>query len=195
MSLDQNVIEDQNFLEMTYRWFEPYHKMACIFFIVWNILSAFLFHEEFIRLVSGQMSVLRSAAAMSLFVSLWLIPSYWILVLTLNRTIIQLTRKEMVVWHGPLPCFTRNNVFSIREMRSIWLENAYPDAEEGDGATDVIVILRNGEERKVLKNVKNTQDSEIIRDRINAWLKKTAGSSRVLHKPMPPSNPVVNDLT
>lgn len=195
MSLNQNVIEDQNFLEITYRWYEPYHKSACIFFVVWDTLSMILFHEELIRLVSGQLPVLQSAAAMGLFLLLWLVPTYWMLVLTVNRTIIQLNRKEMVVWHGPLPCFTQNDVFPIGDLRNIWLENANPEAEEGEGATDIIAILRNGEERKVLKNVKDAVDSETIRDRINAWLKKAGSSPRVTHKPMPPSNPVVNDLT
>ena len=194
MSLNQNVIEDQNFLEITYRWYEPYHKAACIFFVVWDMLSVILFQEEFIRLVSGQLPVLKSAAAMGLFVLLWLVPTYWMLVLTVNRTIIQLNRKEMVVWHGPLPCFTQNDVFPIGDLRNIWLENANPEAEEGECTTDIIAILRNGEERKVIKNVKDDVDSETIRDRINAWLKKAGSSPRVTHKPMPPSNPVVNDL-
>lgn len=195
MSLNQNVIEDQNFLEITYRWYEPYHKAACIFFLVWDTLSIILFHEELIRLVSGQLPILQSAAAMGLFLLLWLVPTYWMLVLTVNCTIIQLNRKEMVVWHGPLPCFTRNEVFPIGDLRNIWLENANPEAEEGEGGTDIIAILRNGEERRVLKNVKDAVDSETIRDRINAWLKKAGNSPRVTHKPMPPSNPVVNDLT
>jgi hypothetical protein len=195
MSLNQNVIEDQDFLEITYRWYEPYHKAGCIFFVVWNILSLILFHEELIRLVSGELAVLKSAAAMVLFISLWLIPTYWVLLLTVNRTIIQLTRKEMVVWHGPLPCFTQNDVFPIDDLRNIWLENSEPDAEDGEGAMDIIAILRNGEERKVIKNVKNSVESEMIRDRINAWLKKSGGSSRGTQKPMPPSNPVVNNMT
>lgn len=195
MSLNKDVIEDQNFLEITYRWYEPYHRAGCIFFVVWNILSMILFHEELVRLVSGELSPLKSAAAMAMFISLWLIPIYWMLVLTVNRTIIQLTRKEMVVWRGPLPCFAKNDVFPIHDLRNMWLENSDPEAEEEDGATDIIAILRNGEERKVLKNVRNVVDSEIIRDRINAWLKKTGSSSRGTHKPMPPSKPVISNLT
>jgi len=195
MGLNQNVIEDHNFLEITYRWYEPYHKAGCIFFVIWNILSMILFYDELVRLVCGELSVLKSAAAMALFVSLWLIPTYWMLVLTVNRTIIQLNRKEMVVWHGPLPCFTQNDVFPIGDLRKIWLENSDPNAEEEDGAADIIAILRNGEERKIIKNVRNTVDSEMIRDRINAWLKRTGGAFRGTHKPMPPSNPVVNNLT
>jgi hypothetical protein len=195
MSLDKNVIEDQNFLEMTYRWYEPHHKSACIFFAVWNVLSAILFHEEIVRLCAGELPVLKSAAAMILFVALFLIPTYWTLLLLLNRTIIQLTQKEMVVWHGPLPSLSQNATFPTEALRKLWLEDSYPDAEEGEGATDIIAILKNGEERKVLKHVKDAMDSEIIRDRINAWLKKSAKATRGNQKPMPPSNPMVNDAT
>ena len=196
MSLDQkNVVEDQNFLEITYRWYEPYHKAACIFFGVWGILSVMLFYDELLRLVSGQMPALKSMAAMLLFVLLWLVPVYWMLILILNRTVIQLTRKEMIVRHGPLPCFTSDEIFSTQDLRSIWLENSDPDSDEGEGATDIIAILKNGDERTVIKNVKDTVDSEIIRDRINAWLKKVGGTSRRTQKPIPPANPMVNDAT
>lgn len=193
MSLDKNVIEDQNVLEITYRWYEPYHISACIFFAVWSVLSMILFHEELVRLFSGQLTVVKSVSAMTLFVSLWVIPTYWMLLLTVNRTVIQLTRQVMRVRHGPLPCFNRNESFPTSDLRNIWLEDA--DAEEGEGATDIIAVLRTGEERRVIKNVKNTEDSEMIRDRINAWLKKGANASRGSQKPMPPSKPMVNDTT
>ncbi|AOY57817.1 hypothetical protein B2D07_05060 [Desulfococcus multivorans] len=195
MSLDQNVIEDQNFLEITYRWYEPYHKAACIFFGVWNILSFILFYNELLKLVSGQMPALKAAVATLLFVLLWLVPVYWMLVLALNRTVIQLTRKEMVVRHGPLPYFISNEIFPTRDLRNIWLENADPESEEGEGATDIIAVLKNGEERTVIKNVKDTMDSEIIRDRINAWLEKAGGTSRRTPKSISPPNPMVNKAT
>ena len=195
MSLDQNVIEDQNFLEITYRWYEPYHKAACIFFGVWNILSFILFYNELLKLVSGQMPALKAAAATLLFVLLWLGPVYWMLVLALNRTVIQLTRKEMVVRHGPLPYFISDEIFPTRDLRNIWLENADPESEEGEGATDIIAVLKNGEERTVIKNVKDTMDSEIIRDRINAWLEKAGGTSRRTPKSISPPNPMVNKAT
>jgi hypothetical protein len=195
MSLDQNVIEDQNFLEITYRWYEPYHKAACIFFGVWNILSFILFYNELLKLVSGQMPALKAAAATLLFVLLWLVPVYWMLVLALNRTVIQLTRKEMVVRHGPLPYFISDEIFPTRDLRNIWLENADPESEEGEGATDIIAVLKNGEERTVIKNVKDTMDSEIIRDRINAWLEKAGGTSRRTPKSISPPNPMVNKAT
>lgn len=195
MSLDQNVIEDQNFLEITYRWYEPYHKAACIFFGVWNILSFILFYNELLKLVSGQMPALKAAVATLLFVLLWLVPVYWMLVLALNRTVIQLTRKEMVVRHGPLPYFISDEIFPTRDLRNIWLENADPESEEGEGATDIIAVLKNGEERTVIKNVKDTMDSEIIRDRINAWLEKAGGTSRRTPKSISPPNPMVNKAT
>ncbi|WP_428153933.1 hypothetical protein [Desulfococcus sp.] len=195
MSLDQNVIEDQNFLEITYRWYEPYHRAACIFFGVWNILSFILFYNELLKLVSGQMPALKAAAATLLFVLLWLVPVYWMLVLALNRTVIQLTRKEMVVRHGPLPYFISDEIFPTRDLRNIWLENADPESEEGEGATDIIAVLKNGEERTVIKNVKDTMDSEIIRDRINAWLEKAGGTSRRTPKSISPPNPMVNKAT
>ncbi|WP_373501731.1 hypothetical protein [Desulfococcus sp.] len=193
MSLDKNVIEDQNVLEITYRWYEPYHISGCIFFTVWSVLSMILFHEELVRLVSGGLTVAKSVAAMTLFGSLWVIPTYWMLLLTVNRTVIQLTRQEMRVRHGPFPSLAKNERFPTSDLRSIWLENA--DAEEGEGATDIIAVLRTGEERKVIKNVKNTEDSEMIRDRINAWLKRASNSSRCSQKPIPPSKPMVNDAT
>jgi hypothetical protein len=195
MSLDKNVIEDQNFLEMTYRWYEPYHKSAFIFFTVWSVLGVALFHEEIFRLFSGELTVPKSAAAMVLFIALFLVPVYWSLLLIFNRTIIQLTRQEVVVWHGPLPCLHQNEQFPTRDLRNIWLENSYPDADDGDGETDIVAILSSGEERKVLKNVKDSVDSEMIRDRINAWLKKSANGSRGSQKPLPPSNPMVNGAT
>ncbi|WP_144016463.1 hypothetical protein [Desulfococcus multivorans] len=182
-------------MEITYRWYEPYHKAACIFFGVWNILSFILFYNELLKLVSGQMPALKAAVATLLFVLLWLVPVYWMLVLALNRTVIQLTRKEMVVRHGPLPYFISNEIFPTRDLRNIWLENADPESEEGEGATDIIAVLKNGEERTVIKNVKDTMDSEIIRDRINAWLEKAGGTSRRTPKSISPPNPMVNKAT
>lgn len=193
MSVKKNVIEDQNVLEITYRWYEPYHITACIFFTVWSVLSMILFHEELVSLVSGRLTVMKSLAALTLFIPLWGIPTYWMLLLTVNRTVIQLTRQDMRVRHGPLPSFVRNDRFPTSDLRNIWLEGT--EAEEGEGATDIVAVLRTGEERKVIRNVRSTEDSEMIRDRINAWLKRAAHSGRGSQTPMPPSNPMVNNAT
>lgn len=187
MSLLRNFKENPESLELTYRWFEPWHKAAIVFFVVWISLSAAMFYPELQQFLMGDFSILRSVSAGVIFGALWFVPTYWMLVLLLNRTVLRLNRKRVQVWHGPLPWLRRNTAFELAELNYIWInENVTdPDDEEDpDTLRDVMAVLRNGESRRLIRNIPDERDSEMVRLRIHAWLRR---SPRLGPRPAHPS--------
>lgn len=174
MSLLRNVKENPESLELTYRWFEPWHKPAILFFVFWNSLSAAMFYPELQQFLQGDFSMLRSISAFLVFAMLWLVPTYWMFVLLLNRTVLRLNRKRVTAWHGPLPWLRLNTAFDLDELNYIWVNEIVgdPDDEENpDILRDVMAILRNGESRRLIPNIPDERDSEMVRLRIHAWLR------------------------
>ncbi len=187
MSLIRNVKENPESLELIYRWFEPWHKAAILFFVVWNSLSAALFYPEVQQFLKGDFSTIRSLSAFLVFAMLWLVPMYWMLVLLLNRTVLRMNRKRVTVWHGPFPWLRRNTAFDLDELNYIWVNEIVGDSDDEDDTDtlrDVMAILRNGESRPLIPNIPDERDSEMVRLRIHAWLRGGAclGPSRA-HPP------------
>ncbi|MFP4033280.1 MAG: hypothetical protein ACLFRG_19350 [Desulfococcaceae bacterium] len=174
MSLIRNVKENPESLELTYRWFEPWHKAAILFFVVWNALSTAMFYPEVQQFLEGDFSTLRRLSAICVFAMLWLVPTYWMLVLVLNRTVLRMNRQRVNVWHGPLPWLRRNTAFDLDELNYIWVNEIVADPEDEDDTDTlrhVMAVLRNGESRSLIPNIPDERDSEMVRLRIHAWLR------------------------
>jgi hypothetical protein len=174
MSLIRNVKENPDSLELTYRWFETWHKAAILFFIVWISLSAAMVYPEFQQFLKGEFSIIRSVSAFAVFSMLWLVPAYWMMVLLLNRTVLRMNRKRVTVCHGPLPWLRRNTAFDLDELNYIWVNEIVADPEDEDDTDTlrhVMAVLRNGESRSLIPNIPDERDSEMVRLRIHAWLR------------------------
>jgi hypothetical protein len=174
MSLLRNFKENPESLELTYRWFEPWHKAAIVFFVVWNSLSAAMLFPELQQFLKGEFSIFRGLFAAIVFAALWVVPTYWMLVLLVNRTILRLNRKRVTVWHGPLPWLRRDTAFDLDELNYIWIDENVTDPDDADDPDilrNVMAVLRNGEIRRLIPNIPDERDSELVRLRIHAWMR------------------------
>lgn len=174
MSLLRNFKENPESLELTYRWFEPWHKAAIVFFVVWNSLSVAMFFPEALQFARGEFSAPRSFFAAIVFAALWLAPTYWMMVLFCNRTVLRLDRQRVTVWNGPLPWMRRNTAFDLDELNYIWVHENVTDPDDEDDPDilrDVMAVLRNGESRRLIPNISDERDSELVRLRIHDWMR------------------------
>lgn len=169
MGLDHNYIETPELLEISYRWFEPYHKAGCVFFVVWDFLSTSLYHQELIKMTGGGFTYPKSLFVLCIFIMLVIVPSYWMLIYLINRTIVRMTLFEVTVINGPLPWFRKNQSFPLENIKYIWVEERFPDSEE-DLSRDIKAVFKNGENRNLFTNINNPEESNFIRTRINLWL-------------------------
>ncbi len=173
MSLDQNSIkETHESLEMTYYWYETPYTAGCVFFLIWDFLAIAMFYTELGKLFSGQMGPVQSAFAFLVFIALLVIPTYWMLMLRMNRTVVRLSRKEVAVWHGPLPWRHINCRFDFGDLKYIWILEKEDDPDEDDPELrNVMAMLKNGETRDLIVNMPDPEESRIVRDTIHKWMR------------------------
>ncbi|GBC59467.1 hypothetical protein DENIS_0406 [Desulfonema ishimotonii] len=171
MSLNRKIKETPNLLEITYRWYEPFHKAGCIFFVVWNMLAITLFHQEIYALISGQMTFPKNIFAALTIVMLTGVPTYWFMVLLLNKTVVRFTPQEMSVCHGPLPWRHPNMIYGLQDIQYICVEEIC-DIDEDIERREVVAMLKNGSQCKLLPNIQTSEESELIRCKANTWLRQ-----------------------
>ncbi|MDM8537314.1 hypothetical protein QUF70_11210 [Desulfobacterales bacterium HSG17] len=169
MGLRQKNIEKTDSLELIYHWYEPYHKVGCIFFIVWDFLSISLYHLEIIKLFRGKFIFPQNFFALCVFFMLIIVPTYWMLVYLVNKTKVYLNESRVIVKNGPLPWWRNNLSFALKDIKYIWIEEHCPDSIE-DMSRDVKAIMKNGEARNILLNMQNPEESSLVRSKINLWL-------------------------
>jgi len=172
MALNHKFIERPDLLEISYRWFEPYHKAGCVFFVVWDFLSTSLYSPELIKLTEKGFTYPKSIFVLCLFAMIVVIPTYWMIIYAVNRTTVRLTLSEVTVKNGPLPWFRKNLSFPIEKIKYIWVEERFPDSDE-DLSRDIKAVFKNGDERNLFLNIINPEESNIIRTSINLWLLET----------------------
>jgi len=177
MSLNHKFIETPDLLEISYRWFEPYHKAGCVFFLIWDFLSISLYYQELIKMTGKGFIYPQSIFILFFFVMIVIVPSYWMLTYAVNKTTVRLTYFEVTVKNGPLPWFRKNLSFPIEKIKYIWVEECFPDSEE-DQSRDIKAVLKNGEKLKLFFNILSPEESNIIRTRINLWLAEKRHQSR-----------------
>jgi len=171
MGLRQEFKETSDSLEVTYHWYEAYHKVGCIFFLVWDLLSIAFYHPELIPLFKGELTFPKNIFALCLFFMLIPVPTYWMLVYVMNKTRVHLSASQVVVLNGPLPWWRNNFSFASKEIKYIWIAERSPDSID-DESRDVKAIMKNGESRYLFLNIQNPEECRIISSRISLWLIK-----------------------
>ncbi|QTA82837.1 Uncharacterized protein dnl_52220 [Desulfonema limicola] len=169
MALNHNFVETPELLEISYRWFEPYHKAGCVFFIVWDFLSISLYYNELIKMTAKGYNSPKTILFLCIFIMLVIIPSYWMIIYAVNKTIVRLTLSQVTVKNGPLPWFRKNLSFPVEKIKYIWVEDRFPDSEE-DFSRDIKAVFKNGNQEILFLNIVNPRESNLIRTRINLWL-------------------------
>ena len=158
MGLKQEVKETTDSLELTYHWYEPYHRMGCTFLLIWVLLSITIYHPELIALARGELVFPQNWYALVFFIMLILVPGYWALLYKFNRTTVQLNASDVKVWNGPLPCWRGNALLHQDEIRFLRIEERRSDSEKY-GSRDLIALMKNGEVKKIFMDMKDPEDS------------------------------------
>ncbi len=171
MGLRHEFKETSDSLELIYRWYEPYHKIGCLFLFVWDLFSIALYHPELIPLFKGEFVFPKSIFALCIFILLIPVPTYWILLCTMNRTIVRLNASKIVVRNGPLPWNRKNVSIKLTDVKYIWVQEHCPDSTECS-SRDLIAMMKNGDAEDIFLNMQSPEDSNIARSRISLWLRK-----------------------
>lgn len=179
MGLQQKFKTTTDSLEMIYYWYEPYHKIGCIFFLVWDLVSMALLSPVLIPLFKGEIAFPRNIFALCSFIVMVPAPTYWMLLFVMNKTRVYLSKSKITVINGPLPSMRKNQSFMLCTIKCIYIkkhrQNAlFDDAWhiKADETCSVKAIMKNGESKYIFQNVQSTEDARIAYSRINLWLKE-----------------------
>lgn len=161
MELKQQFKETTEGLELTYHWYQPYHRLGCTFLLIWVVLSSIIYHFELISLVRGDLAFPQNAYAVAFFFMLIVVPAYWALLYKFNRTTVLLNASELKVWNGPLPCWRRNGSIAMEEIRFLRIQERRSDSKKY-GSRDLIALMKNGEVKNILMDMKDPDESVIL---------------------------------
>lgn len=181
MGLRQNLAETANDLELTYYWYQPYHKIGCIFMLVWDFFSCAFWSPVLVPLFRGEVAFPKNIFALCTFFMLIPAPTYWMLLHVINKTRVHLSRSEVVVRNGPLPWLRRNQTLPLQHIKCISIEeleqNSLADEiwqVQEDKLCHVKAIMKNGESRYIFQNVQNFAEARLVRSRMSLWLLETS---------------------
>lgn len=177
MGLRQDYNGNSNDLELIYSWYEPYHKAGCIFILVWDLFGIAFWSPVLLPLFRGEIVFPRNILALCSFFMLIPAPTYWMLLFVINTTRVHLSRSEVIVHNGPLPCLRKNQTFPLRHIRYISIEELSPDSiadtawhAREDELCHVKAIMKNGESRYIFLNMENPAEARMVRSRMSLWL-------------------------
>lgn len=177
MGLRQDFTGTANNLELTYDWYEPYHKIGCIFILVWDLFCCAFWSPVLIPLFKGEVAFPKNIFALCSFFMLIPAPTYWVLLYVINKTRVHLSRSEVIVRNGPLPSLRKNLTLPLRHIKYISIEelalNSIADETwqlQEDELCHVKAIMRNGESRYIFLYIQNLDEARIVRSRMSLWL-------------------------
>lgn len=179
MGLRQDFTGTPNSLDLIYHWYEPYHKIGGIFIIVWDLFCIAFWSPVLVPLFKGEIAFPKNIFALCSFFMLIPAPTYWMLLFLMNKTRVHLSRSEVIVLNGPLPCLRKNQTFPLKHIKYISIEelslNSFIDGAwqvKEDEICHVKAIMRNGESRYIILNIPNPAEARIVCSRISLWLKE-----------------------
>lgn len=178
MGLQKEINANTNSIELVYTWYEPYHKIAFIFLIVWDLFNIALWYPIYLPLTHGEFGFPKNFFAFCCLFVLVPAPSYWMVVHLINRTTVHLGRSEVRIINGPLPSWRRNHSFAIKDIKYISIEELHikPVTEmawniKTDQTCHIKATMRNGQTRYIFLNIENREDARVVLLRIRSWLK------------------------
>ena len=177
MGLRLDFTATSNNLELTYYWYEPYHKIGYIFILVWDLFGFAFWSPVLIPLFRGEVVFPINIFALCVFFILIPAPTYWVLLFLINKTKVHLSRSEVIVRNGPLPCLRKNQTLPLRHIKYISIEelwlNSIADETwhlQEDEICHVKAIMRNGESRYIFLNIQNPAEARLVRSQMSLWL-------------------------
>lgn len=177
MGLRQDSTGTSNNLELTYYWYEPYHKIGCIFILVWDLFGFAFWSPVLVPLFRGEVAFPKNILALCSFFVLIPAPTYWILLYLINKTRVHLSRSEVIVCNGPLPCLRKNQTLALQHIKYISIEelgqNSLADEMwqvQEDELCHVKAVMKNGESRYIFLYIQNLAEARLVRSRMSLWL-------------------------
>ncbi len=145
--------------QISWRWFELQHIFLAFFCIAWD---SFLIFWYSMALHGGPLiMIIFPIAHVAVGVGL----TYYTLAGFLNRTTVQIGRRELVIRHGPMPWFSNRNI-NANDLREVNVNNtsttngpfnrqnvpAYRvDAVTSSGRTIPLLMLKSEDQARFVK--------------------------------------------
>src|SRR5262249_40895239 len=87
-----------------------------------------------------------------------------------NQSILEVTRGEISVQHGPLPWFG-NRVLSTMDIDQLYCEENASNSQNGSSRNyNLSALLKNGSKLELLKNLDSPEIGLYIEQQIETWL-------------------------
>lgn len=180
MGFHKKIKRNSKSLEIVQHWNEPYHKIGYLYFIIWDLIVIAFCSHVFVDFLRGEFDFPVNIFVFLGFFALIPLPNYWMLLFLINKTKVKLTRTEVLVQNGPLPCLRKDHSFYLNDIKNIWIKEHLVNKSfqnswqlKADQTCNLITSLKNGESISIIENIQTPEEAHAVLAQIKSWLRET----------------------
>jgi DNA-directed RNA polymerase subunit RPC12/RpoP len=149
------------------RWFSLKYVPMAFFCVAWDAFLCFWYSMAFSQANVPWIMVVFPIAHLAVGVGL----SYATLAGFVNRTVLEVEREEISLWHEPLP-WTGQKDLKTADVKQFYTTEKYkPSKNGGHYAYDLHVILKDGTSTKLLSDQDDPQVALFFEQQLEQWLR------------------------
>ena len=165
-SLNIQVENDSQHLRITRRWFNPGHIFLAFFALFWD---GFLIFWYSIAAGGGAPTMMLIVPLLHVAVGVYL--TYSALTGFVNRTVLELTREQLEIWHEPLPWPGEKTIPTAR-IKQLYCKERIRHTKNGTRYSYMLcAVTQDDEEIRLLSGIRSPESAAFYEQEMESWLR------------------------
>ena len=159
--------DDGQSLRITRRWFSLKYVPLAFFCVAWDAFLCFWYSMAF-KIDAPWIMIVFPIGHLAVGVGL----TYTTLAGFINHTVLEVTPKELSVWHDPLP-WRGEITLPTRDVRQLYCTQKHKATGNGSGSTvqyQLVAITSDGRSHKLLSDLEDPDIPQYLEQQVEKWL-------------------------
>jgi DNA-directed RNA polymerase subunit RPC12/RpoP len=166
MPTNIRVLRDKESARIVRRWWSPVYIPMALFAVVWN---GFLLVWYATVAASGAPLIFSVFPLVHVGVGLFV--GYTTLAGFVNRTVVELTREELAVWHEPLP-WGGEKTIKTADIKQLYCKEHVKRSKNGPRVTyELFAVTQDDLQIKLLPSLESPDLAQFFEQQLESWMK------------------------
>lgn len=160
-----SIEKESGAVRLVRRWFSAKYIPLAFFCIAWDSFLVFWYGIAF-SMKAPWIMIVFPIAHLAVGVGL----TYSVLAGFFNRSYLELTRKELAVWHGPLP-WGGAVTLPTADIRQLYTQLAPGKSSDSSASYHLFAITQDGRSHKLFSNLETPDVALFMEQQVERWLR------------------------
>ncbi|MBF0208775.1 MAG: hypothetical protein HQK53_18065 [Oligoflexia bacterium] len=166
------IKSEKNKLQIVKKWFDV--QIFTVFFIIWCFFTTFLSIVTYKLMTNFNINNFNIDIDRNLFIFLfplgWLLLTYILLCLILNKTLITVTSQQVEIKNEPIPSFG-NITIKVQDIKQFYIEKWIRSHDRSiHEYFQLWLKTKSGKKKCIINRLENYSQGELIKEKIEKFL-------------------------